>query len=316
MPPTLLITGASSGIGRATAMHLAQRGWRVFGTSRNPARADVPGVEMLALDVSDPASIRACIDEVLRRAGRIDVLINNAGVIGPAAASEELSEAQIRAVFDTNYFGVIAVTNAVLPAMRQQRSGRILMIGSVAGVASLPPFFATYSASKHALEAYSDSLALELRDFGIHVSLLRFGYIRTPIDQSIEAPAHPLPDYAAARERVVAVDRYSIQHGSDPAIVVNAIEAILDDPAPQMRYTIGPDAHIIVWMKRLLPDPLYQRVGHQLFLQGDWDAQRLGPRRLLLDTSYAQQMLERLRPALALLLTLLTLRRLLRRKGR
>lgn len=118
MPPTLLITGASSGIGRATAMHLAQRGWRVFGTSRNPARADVPGVEMLALDVSDPASIRACIDEVLRRAGRIDVLINNAGVIGPAAASEELSEAQIRAVFDTNYFGVIAVTNAVLPAMR------------------------------------------------------------------------------------------------------------------------------------------------------------------------------------------------------
>lgn len=316
MPPTLLITGASSGIGRATAIHLAQRGWRVFGTSRNPARADVPGVEMLALDVSDSTSIRACVDEVLRRAGRIDVLINNAGVIGPAAASEELSDAQIRAVFETNYFGVIAVTNAVLPIMRQQRSGRILMIGSVAGVASLPPFFATYSASKHALEAYSDSLALELRDFGIHVSLLRFGYIRTPIDQSIEAPAHPLPDYAAARERVVAVDRYSIQHGSDPSIVVNAIDAILDDSAPQMRYTIGPDAHIIVWMKRLLPDPLYQRVGHQLFLQGDWDAQRLGLRRLLLDTSYAQQMLERLRPALAILLTLLTLRRLLRRKGR
>lgn len=316
MPPTLLITGASSGIGRATALRLAQRGWRVFGTSRNPARADVPGVEMLALDVSDPASIRACVDEVLRRAGRIDVLINNAGVIGPAAASEELSDAQIRAVFETNYFGVIAVTNAVLPSMRQQRSGRILMIGSVAGVASLPPFFATYSASKHALEAYSDSLALELRDFGIHVSLLRFGYIRTAIDQSIEAPAHPLPDYAAARERVVAVDRYSIQHGSDPAIVVHAIETILDNPAPQMRYTIGPDAHIIVWMKRLLPDPLYQRVGRQLFLQGDWDAQRLGLRRLLLDTSYAQQLLERLRPALAVLLTLLTLRRLLRRKGR
>ena len=316
MPPTLLITGASSGIGRATALRLAQRGWRVFGTSRNPARADVPGVEMLALDVSDPASIRACVDEVLRRAGRIDVLINNAGVIGPAAASEELNDAQIRAVFETNYFGVIAVTNAVLPSMRQQRSGRILMIGSVAGVASLPPFFATYSASKHALEAYSDSLALELRDFGIHVSLLRFGYIRTPIDQSIEAPAHPLPDYAAARERVVAVDRYSIQHGSDPAIVVHAIETILDDPAPQMRYTIGPDAHIIVWMKRLLPDPIYQRVGRQLFLQGDWDAQRLGLRRLLLDTSYAQQLLERLRPALAVLLTLLTLRRLLRRKGR
>jgi NAD(P)-dependent dehydrogenase (short-subunit alcohol dehydrogenase family) len=155
--PVVLITGTSSGIGRAIASAFAAKGFEVFGTSRNPQRNEpIAGVELLPLDVSDQASVASAVSTVLQRAGRIDVLVNNAGV-GVFGAAEESSIAQAQELFDTNFFGLIRVTNEVLPHLRAQRSGRIINISSVLGF--LPaPYGALYAASKHAVEGYSESL--------------------------------------------------------------------------------------------------------------------------------------------------------------
>jgi NAD(P)-dependent dehydrogenase (short-subunit alcohol dehydrogenase family) len=150
----VLITGASSGVGQATARLLSERGYKVFGTSRDPARAEpIPTVEILALDVHADDSVRACVEATFSRGGRIDVLINNAGY-ELAGALEELLPEEARAQFETNFFGVVGMVNAVLPFMRRQQRGHIINVGSLSGLSSIP-FLGIYSASKFALEGYT-----------------------------------------------------------------------------------------------------------------------------------------------------------------
>ena len=162
--PVAIVTGASGGIGGATARALHAAGYRVFGTSRRAPAATSPGVEYLVCDVSSDESVHAAVGEVLQKAGRVDLLVNNAGV-GLVAGAEESSLEQAKSLFDVNVFGLIRMTNAVLPAMRKQRAGRIVNISSVMGLIPAP-FMALYSASKHAVEGYSESLDHEIRGRG------------------------------------------------------------------------------------------------------------------------------------------------------
>ena len=162
---TAIVTGASSGIGEATAERFAEAGYRVFGTSRRAASAGQRSFEMLTLDVTSDQSVEAAVREVVRRAGRIDVLVNNAGFGVAPAGAEESSIEQAQSIFDTNFFGVVRMTRAVVPEMRQQGAGRIINIGSVLGFLPMP-YGALYAATKHAVEGYSESLDHELRTTG------------------------------------------------------------------------------------------------------------------------------------------------------
>ena len=175
----VLITGASSGVGQSTARLLSQKGYKVFGTSRNPASAEaIPAVEMLALDVRSDDSVAACVKAVTNEAGRIDVLVNNAAY-ELAGALEETSMDEAKTQFETNFFGVIRMVKAVLPSMRQQKQGQIINVSSLSGVSSIP-FMGIYSASKFALEGYTEALRLEVNPFNIHVSLTEAGFLKTP----------------------------------------------------------------------------------------------------------------------------------------
>jgi NAD(P)-dependent dehydrogenase (short-subunit alcohol dehydrogenase family) len=302
MSKVVLITGASSGIGKVTATTLAAQGYRVFGTSRR-ANIGVGGITMLQLDVSNPDSVAACVQQVIRQAGRIDVLVNNAAIVGPAAASEETSLETWQGVFDTNLFGLIRMTNAVLPIMREQGGGKIINISSMAGFMAAPPYFSAYIASKHALEGYTETLRYEVAPFGVHVSLIQLGYMNTAIDQSITLPDQPIEAYAAARRRVYEADLYSLRQGNDPALVARTVQEVLQANQPRLRYHAGAEALSVSWMKRLLPFPVFERAIRWIFLEGEWDAERPGIRRLFLDA----QMLGKLQRIGALAGTALSL---------
>jgi NAD(P)-dependent dehydrogenase (short-subunit alcohol dehydrogenase family) len=193
----VLITGASSGIGRATAIHLADAGFRVFGTSRRPT-ADLPGVEMLELEVTSSESVAKCLETLFSRTeGRLDVLVNNVGT-GILAAAEESSVEQVRQLFEINFFGAVRMTNGVLPRMRVAQTGRILFLSSAGGVVSVP-YAGYYCATKHALEAYVESLRLEVEEFGIQAALIAPGTVSTPAGDKAIQPDHPLAAYSPKR---------------------------------------------------------------------------------------------------------------------
>src|SRR5687768_4820141 len=192
-----LVTGASSGIGRATALALEQAGYRVFGTSRRAAAPNADGITMLVCDVTDEASVEKAVAEVLKRGGGIDLLVNNAG-IGLLGGAEESSCAQAKALFDVNVFGVLRVTNAVLPAMRRQGKGRIINMSSILGLIPAP-YNALYAATKHAVEGYSESLDHELRTLGIRVVLIEPGLTRTSFEENLARPDQLLGVYDTAR---------------------------------------------------------------------------------------------------------------------
>src|SRR5918995_3475366 len=219
-----LVTGASSGIGEAVARALVGAGFTVYGTSRRAAGGEKrDGVVFLPLDVTDDASVAGAVREVLDRSGRIDVLVNNAG-IAVSGAAEESSIEQARALFETNLFGSMRVTRAVLPHMREQGSGRIINVSSVLGL--LPaPFGALYASTKHALEGYSESLDHEVREYGVRVLLVEPGYTRTSFDANAIPADEPLAVYARRREVVDVVMAAAIQGGDDPAVVGKAVVA-------------------------------------------------------------------------------------------
>src|SRR5579862_6088499 len=196
-PKTILVTGASSGIGAAVVARLAADGHRVIGTARTSGPRNPDGTPMLELDVTSDASAQACVARFLEIAGRIDVLINNAGYL-QSGAIEEVTLDQARAQFDTNYFGVVRMINAVLPVMRRQKSGLIATTSSLAGIVPLP-FWGHYNASKWAVEALMETLRHELRPMGIRVAMIEPGAIKTPLYASPQ-PA-PMAAYAPWRER-------------------------------------------------------------------------------------------------------------------
>lgn len=254
----VLITGASSGVGQATARLLSQRGYRVLGTSRNPASAEViPAVEMLPLDVGSDDSVRACVEAVFRRAGRLDVLINNAGY-ELAGAVEELSSEEARAQFETNFFGVVRMVNAVLPSMRKQRHGHIINAGSLSGLSPIP-FLGVYSASKFALEGYTEALRHEVMPFNIRVSLTEAGFLKTPMMSNRQIAANRIADYEPWRQRALAAIRSQEEKAPGPELVAETLLKIISSTTPRLRYPIGPQAKSVTRLRRFLPAGMFEQ---------------------------------------------------------
>jgi NAD(P)-dependent dehydrogenase (short-subunit alcohol dehydrogenase family) len=246
MSKTVLVTGASSGIGAAAAHLLGSRGFKVFGTTRSPHPVSPGNFEMLSLDVNSDASARSCVEQVLARAGRIDVLVNNAGY-ALSGAAEETSIAEAKEQFETNFFGVVRMVNVVLPSMREAGTGRIITIGSLAGLMALP-FGAFYCATKFGLEGYSESLAYELEPFGISVTLIEPGFVRTGISHAARYPAGTLPAYEATRKRAIAALGKAVSEGIPAEPVARAVLTAVESAKPRLRYRVGADAR---WLPRL-----------------------------------------------------------------
>jgi NAD(P)-dependent dehydrogenase (short-subunit alcohol dehydrogenase family) len=250
--PVALVTGASSGIGKETALALVAAGFNVVGTSRDTSRvAPLGGVTFLDLDVASDASVTTAVQQVIELFGRIDVLVNNAGV-GSMGAAEETSIAQAQGVFDTNVFGVMRMVKEVLPHMRAQGRGRIINISSVLGF--MPqPYMAVYAASKHAIEGYSESLDHEIREHGVRALIVEPAYTRTGFEANSAKPDTPLEVYAKQRHTVDRVMAEAIRDGDAPAIVAKAIVAAATDAKPKLRYTAGPMAGRASTLRRVVP---------------------------------------------------------------
>ena len=270
----VFITGATDGLGRGAAEFLAARGYRVFAAGRSPERLDslarfakeknLP-IEPLSLDVTSDSSVAAAVAEAERRSGSLDVLINNAG-IGIGAVMEEISLADLYKQFETNFFGVVRVTQRVLPAMRARRRGRILNMSSIAGkVAS--PVMGPYSSSKHALEGLSDSLRLEMHPFGVHVILIEPGYVHTSITRNATelsaayvANAEKSP-YRSVYEGFQKSWQETMKRSNYmPEDCARVILRAIEDAPPRARYLVTRDAKIASRLKWLLSDRLFDNL--------------------------------------------------------
>lgn len=247
-----LVTGASSGIGEATAERLAQAGYRVYGTSRRGNLAGQRSFEMLSLDVTRDESVNAAVEELLRLHGRIDLLVNNAGFSVAPAGAEESSMEQARSIFETNFFGLVRMTRAVVPHMRSQGHGRIVNISSVLGFLPMP-YMALYAATKHAVEGYSESLDHELRTRGIRVSLVQPAYTNTQFDaNSLEADAK-LDEYHETRTNLAQMMKKVVEAGDKPAVVADVVLKAASAAKPKLRYTAGGVAGRMHLLRRFAP---------------------------------------------------------------
>jgi NAD(P)-dependent dehydrogenase (short-subunit alcohol dehydrogenase family) len=255
--PVAIVTGATTGIGAATARALHAAGYQVFGTYRKLPTTNIPGVDYAACDVTSDESVGTAVREVHAKAGRIDLLVNNAGV-GLVGAAEESSLEQARSIFDVNLFGVIRMTNAVLPLMRQQRSGRIVNISSVMGL--IPsPFMALYSSSKHAVEGYSQALDHEVRGSGIRVVLVEPSYTRTTFESNALAADQKSEHYALARANAEAVLRTEVAKADPPEVVAKTVVTAATAATPQLRYTAGRDATTVSLLRRFVPTSAFDK---------------------------------------------------------
>jgi NAD(P)-dependent dehydrogenase (short-subunit alcohol dehydrogenase family) len=263
---SVLITGATDGLGKALALLLANRGYRVFAAGRSTeklaeldqiARQQNLSLESIPLDVCSDASVQSAIAVVLAKAGTIDVLVNNAGV-NYTAAVEDLSMEDWRAQFETNFFGVLRVTRAVLPHMRERRGGRILMMSSLSGLVT-PPTQGAYSSSKHALEALSNALRMELYPFGIDVVLIEPGYIITGIQKAAAELSKPYVQkggpYAPLYARFfTSVNDTRAKSKTTPEDCARLMLHAIETPRPKPRYGVTSLARFVKWSKRLLTD--------------------------------------------------------------
>ncbi len=254
---TILITGASSGIGSATAKLFAERGWSVAATMRNPSDAEAwakrDNVATIALDVTDKVSITAAVAAATDRFGQIDVLLNNAGY-GLNGPVEGATEDQIRRQFDVNFFGLIDVTTAVLPQMRRRKKGLILNVSSIGGMIGFPGA-ALYIASKHAVEGLVESWRYELKPHGIRMKLIEPGGIKTDfINRSSAWTDHP--DYAAQISALKTMTKGLNDSLADPADVASVILRAAQDGSNRLRYLAKPGSYVL--MNRLLPDRVWR----------------------------------------------------------
>jgi NAD(P)-dependent dehydrogenase (short-subunit alcohol dehydrogenase family) len=263
----ILITGASSGIGRAMASHLARQGYQVYGTSRAPNADIMDGFTLLPLDVTSDQSVHACVNEVIRRAGRLDVLINNAG-LDILGALEETSLDEAKRLFETNFFGVVRMVQAVLPHMRARRSGQIINVSSGLGRV-VWPFEGIYIASKHALEAYTEVLAYETQTLGIKVSMIEPGYFKTNIGAAMHITP-PIPDYQPTRDRALKLMLGWLDDAPSPEMVGRVAQKIIESPSPRLRYPAGLDAAVAVRVVPLIPRPLLNKAGRWALHVDDW----------------------------------------------
>ena len=265
-PKSVLITGATEGLGKALALLLAQRGYRIFAGGRSAEKlAELDGIarekklamESIALDVCSDTSVQSAVEAVLAKAGAIDVLVNNAGV-NYTAAVEDLSMEGWRAQFETNFFGVLRVTRALLPRMRERRSGRILMMSSLSGLVT-PPTQGAYSSTKHALEGLSNALRMELYPFGIDVVLIEPGYIITGIQKAAAELSRPYLEkggpYAPLYARFFAsVNETRAKSRTTPEDCARVMLHAIETPRPKPRYGVTSLAPFLKWSKRLLTD--------------------------------------------------------------
>lgn len=247
-----LVTGASSGIGEATAQRLAQAGYRVYGTSRRGASLPRREFEMLPLDVTSDESVEAATSELMRLEGRIDVLVNNAGFGVAPAGAEESSMEQAKAIFEANFFGLIRMTRAVLPHMRRQGQGRIINIGSVLGFLPMP-YGALYAATKHAIEGYSESLDHELRTRGTRVSVIEPAYTKTKFDANFLAPDAELEEYRAVRASLDEVLAKVMASADQPSVVAEVVLQAARAARPKLRYPAGGLANRLRLLRRFAP---------------------------------------------------------------
>ncbi len=249
-----IVTGSSSGIGRAIAELLATRGYQVFGFSRRSVSA---GFTSIQVDVRDDDSVRQGVEQVLSRAGRIDALVNAAGysIVG---AVEESSSAQTQALFNTNVFGTIRVTRAVLPAMRAARSGRVINIGSVVGF--LPaPFMGIYSATKHAIEGYTESLDHEIRNFGVRAIVIEPGFTRTEIGNASERADSLIDQYSQASAAGYRLIGDSIEKGMPASAVAQVTVAAIENPKPKLRYPVASQDRLLSRLRRWMPAGVFDK---------------------------------------------------------
>jgi NAD(P)-dependent dehydrogenase (short-subunit alcohol dehydrogenase family) len=274
----VLITGCSSGIGRATALRLAASGWKVYASARRTeAISDLrdAGCETLALDVTDESSMRAAVERVEQAEGAVGVLINNAGY-SQSGAIETVPLDAVRRQFETNVFGLVRLTQLVLPKMRAQRWGKIINLGSMGGRLSFPGG-GHYHATKHAVEALSDAMRFELRGFGIDVILLEPGLITTEFGEAATASMADTTiagedPYATFNTTVGAVTKGAYEGpmrllGGGPERVARTIERALKRRSPPARITITPSAKLTIAMRRLLPDRAWDAAMRQQFPQ-------------------------------------------------
>lgn len=260
MNKVILITGASSGIGKAIGEFLTAKGFIVYGTSRNPLNYKGSKFSLLTLDVSDENSIKNTISEIIKKEGRLDVLINNAGkgITGPA---EETPLEEIKKAFDTNFFGVINVCNGVLPTMRKQKNGLIINISSIAGYMGLP-YRGLYSASKAAVSIYSEVLSLETKQFGITIVDVAPGDFATNIAAGrYHTPLFKNSNYKEHYAKVLKQIDDEVDTGLQPKVMAKAIYKIILKKKPKVRYRVGTFMQrYAIHIKRLLSDRFYEKI--------------------------------------------------------
>jgi len=260
----VLVTGISSGIGRETARLLSERGFQVYGSMRDPRRVEpIRGVEVLKLDVTDDGSAVEVVHSVLEREGQIFALVNNAGY-ALMGALEETSLQEAHEQFEANFFGVLRMVKAVLPIMRGQGSGRIVNISSVVGI--IPqPYMGLYTATKHALEGYTETLDHEVRQFGILVSLIEPGFTRTSLGTNGKTTGMNVDAYTAQREQALAFVQQQILHGANPHPVAQAVLRALTADSPHLHYRVGTPVNLIIALKGLLPEGAFHQVVRRVF---------------------------------------------------
>ena len=260
MNKVVLITGASSGIGKAIGEFLHYKGFVVYGTSRNPDKITNPVFPLIALDVRNSDSIQAAVTKVIAISGRLDILINNAG-IGITGPLEEIPIAEIKANFDTNFFGPISVMQSVLPQMREQQSGLIINISSIAGYMGLP-YRSIYSASKGALSIITEALRMEVKSFGIQITDVAPGDFATNIAASrFHAPLIKDSAYEKPYAATLQMMDDHVGSGSNQLEMAQAIYAIIQNPKPKVHYRIGLFLQkFSIVLKKILPDKVYEKM--------------------------------------------------------
>ncbi|MBW4473338.1 MAG: SDR family oxidoreductase [Stenomitos rutilans HA7619-LM2] len=264
MTKTILITGASTGIGYETARLFQQRGWNVVATMRSPEKAEalaaLENVCCLRVDVTDPESISQAIRQTLERFQSIDILLNNAGY-GLVGAFEACSLEQIERQFATNVFGLMAMTRALLPHFREQRSGIIMNVSSIGGQMGFP-LYSLYHATKWAVEGFSESLQYELEAFNIRVKIIEPGPIKTDFyERSAELASKPgLTAYDAFVAKVMTATRKADATGSPPAVTAQVIYRAATDGSRRLRYPAGGNAGALIFLRKLLPDRLFSGI--------------------------------------------------------
>lgn len=250
-----IVTGASSGIGKATAELLANSGYKVYGTSRKGASAEQGSYKMIALDVNSEESIEAALKEIIQIEGRIDLVVNNAGFGVAPGGAEESSIEQTKMIFDTNFFGIVRMTRAVVPYMRKQGEGRIINIGSILGLIPAP-YMATYAATKHAVEGFSESLDHELRTRGIRVSMVEPGYTNTHFEANTQEVDSKVDEYTIARKALTKLIKIAVAGGDDPKVVANVVLKAANAKHPKLRYAAGKLACRLSFLRRFAPAAL------------------------------------------------------------